>query len=197
MSPARSLLRTSLLATSLCTLPLAAQERRIQHNIYKIEYKCPPTGRFLPLPTVSRTTSYCFDGTYYNSSTVPPAVRAYFAQLRADADARMKAVDDKVKRSLAMAHSPHPRRSASPQPGPSVVQAANKPDPIPVPLASLRVITIGESAAAVRAALAEPHSRIAGLATPGEELWTYVTDGGAFAKIRIRDGVVQSVHLPQ
>ena len=197
MSTARRPLRTALIAASLFVLPLSAQERRIQHNVYKVEYKCPPTGRFLPLPTVSRTTSYCFDGNYYNSSTVPPSVRAYFAQLRADADARMHAVEDKVNRSLGASRSPHPRRSATQQPLSSGIQAANKPDPVPVPLSALRAVAVGDSRDAVRAALAEPHARIAGLAAPGDEIWTYITDGGAFAKIRIKAGLVESVHLPQ
>jgi hypothetical protein len=196
MSTARWQLRTALLAASLCVLPLSAQERRIQHNIYKVEYKCPPTGRFLRLPSVSGTTSYCFDGVYYNSSTVPGNVVAYFDQLRADADARMKAVDDKVNRSLGIGPSPRRRRSVSPQPRSPGLQAANKSDPIPVPLAALRAVAVGDSRDAVRTSLAEPHARITGLAAPGDEIWTYVIEGGSFANIRIKAGLVESVHLP-
>jgi hypothetical protein len=77
-----------------------------------------------------------------------------------------------------------------------LLPANNKPAPVAVPMAKLRQIAVGDSAVSVKDALQDPHGRIAGLGSDDEEIWTYVAEGGAFAKVYLKAGVVKSISLP-
>lgn len=234
------MIRTAAFGITLCTLawPVAsqAQDHRVNYTTYKVVHKCPATGRFLPIPTEYRTKQYCFDGKYYDSSTVPRYVVDYFAQRAAESKARMDAIEREVSSSLARsaagsasAADAHARTLASinaaraknglppvPERGflsgagggagygaqrgvirGGVVQASNKPESKPVPLAKLQSVAVGDTQEAVVAALSQPHSRIDGLGDGEESTLTYLTDGGAFARIQLKAGVVQAVQLPQ
>lgn len=196
---------------------LFAQTRQFDHQIHKVVYKCPAKGRFLPLPTESRTKQYCFDGNYYDSKTVPSSVVEYFAQKRAESEAREKSVSDAVNASLRrtqqeaadMASRPANfggRPYTSQRSGGSVssrgteaallLPANNKPAPVAVPMAKLRQIAVGDSGVSVKEALQDPHGSIAGLGSGDEEIWTYEAEGGAFAKVHLKAGVVKSISLP-
>ena len=210
-------LRCSLILVGLTTM-LSGQVRPIQHRIYTVEHKCPATGRFIPaVPTEAGTKQYCFDGKYYNSKTVPSYVVEYFVMRRAESDARMQSFSNDVDASLARAQqeaaavrasqgSRGGQQYASQRSGGNVSSRGNeaalllpantKPAPAAVPMEKLRQIAVGDSRASVKEALKEPHGSIAGLGSGDEEIWTYVAEGGAFAKVHLKAGVVKSVSLP-
>ena len=221
MTPAHWNIRRNLILVGLAAagLPtgLFAQARQFDHQIHKVVHKCPAKGRFLPIPTESRTKQYCFDGNYYDSKTVPSYVVEYFAQKRAESEAREKSISDATNASLRrtqqraadMASRPANsggRPYTSQRSGGSVssrgteaallLPANNKPAPVAVPMAKLRQIAVGDSGVSVKEALQDPHGRIAGLGSDDEEIWTYVAEGGAFAKVYLKAGVVKSISLP-
>ena len=103
MTPAHWNIRRNLILVGLAAagLPtgLFAQARQFDHQIHQVVHKCPAKGRFLPIPTESRTKQYCFDGNYYDSKTVPSYVVEYFAQKRAESEAREKSISDSVRRT--------------------------------------------------------------------------------------------------
>lgn len=210
------LILIGLAATGLPT-GLFAQARQFDLQIHKIVHKCPAKGRFLPIPTESRTKQYCFDGTYYDSKTVPSYVVEYFAQKRAESLAREKSFSDsrnasqaRVQQRLAEIASRPARFAGRPYTtqrsggsvfsrgteAASVLPADNKPTPVAVPMAKLRQIAVGDTGVSVREALQDPHGSIAGLGSDDEEIWTYVAEGGAFAKVHLKAGVVKSISLP-
>jgi len=77
-----------------------------------------------------------------------------------------------------------------------LLPANNKPAPVAVPMAKLRQIAVGDSGVSVKEALQDPHGSIAGLSSDDEEIWTYLAEGGAFAKVHLKAGVVKSISLP-
>jgi len=207
----RNLILVGLAAAGLPT-GLFAQARQFDHQIHKVVHKCPAKGRFLPIPTESRTKQYCFDGNYYDSKTVPSYVVEYFAQKRAESEAREKSISDSVRRTQQRAAdmASRPANSGGPytsqRSGGSVssrgteaallLPANNKPAPVAVPMAKLRQIAVGDSGVSVKEALQDPHGSIAGLSSDDEEIWTYLAEGGAFAKVHLKAGVVKSISLP-
>jgi len=208
----RNLILVGLAAAGLPT-GLFAQARQFDHQIHKVVHKCPAKGRFLPIPTESRTKQYCFDGNYYDSKTVPSYVVEYFAQKRAESEAREKSISDSVRRTQQRAAdmASRPANSGgrpytSQRSGGSVssrgteaallLPANNKPAPVAVPMAKLRQIAVGDSGVSVKEALQDPHGSIAGLSSDDEEIWTYLAEGGAFAKVHLKAGVVKSISLP-
>lgn len=212
----RDLILVGLAAASLPT-GLFAQARQLDLQIRKVVYQCPAKGRFLPIPTESRTKQYCFDGNYFDSKTVPSYVVEYFAQQRAESVAREKSISDAVnasqrrtqQRAADMASRPATfggRPYTSQRSGSSVssrgteasslLPASNKSAPVAVPMAKLRQIAVGDSGVSVKEALQDPHGIIAGLGSDDEEIWTYVAEGGAFAKVHLKAGVVKSISLP-
>ena len=217
MTPAHWNIRRNLILVGLAAagLPtgLFAQARQFDHQIHKVVHKCPAKGRFLPIPTESRTKQYCFDGNYYDSKTVPSYVVEYFAQKRAESEAREKSISDSVRRTQQRAAdmASRPANSGgrpytSQRSGGSVssrgteaallLPANNKPAPVAVPMAKLRQIAVGDSGVSVKEALQDPHGSIAGLGSDDEEIWTYLAEGGAFAKVHLKAGVVKSISLP-
>ena len=217
MTPAHWNIRRNLILVGLAAagLPtgLFAQARQFDHQIHKVVHKCPAKGRFLPIPTESRTKQYCFDGNYYDSKTVPSYVVEYFAQKRAESEAREKSISDSVRRTQQRAAdmASRPANSGgrpytSQRSGGSVssrgteaavlLPANNKPAPVAVPMAKLRQIAVGDSGVSVKEALQDPHGSIAGLSSDDEEIWTYLAEGGAFAKVHLKAGVVKSISLP-
>jgi len=208
----RNLILVGLAAAGLPT-GLFAQARQFDHQIHQVVHKCPAKGRFLPIPTESRTKQYCFDGNYYDSKTVPSYVVEYFAQKRAESEAREKSISDSVRRTQQRAAdmASRPANSGgrpytSQRSGGSVssrgteaallLPANNKPAPVAVPMAKLRQIAVGDSGVSVKEALQDPHGSIAGLSSDDEEIWTYLAEGGAFAKVHLKAGVVKSISLP-
>lgn len=217
MTPAHWNIRRNLILVGLAAagLPtgLFAQARQFDHQIHKVVHKCPAKGRFLPIRTESRTKQYCFDGNYYDSKTVPSYVVEYFAQKRAESEAREKSISDSVRRTQQRAAdmASRPANSGgrpytSQRSGGSVssrgteaallLPANNKPAPVAVPMAKLRQIAVGDSGVSVKEALQDPHGSIAGLSSDDEEIWTYLAEGGAFAKVHLKAGVVKSISLP-
>lgn len=66
-----------------------------------------------------------------------------------------------------------------------------------LPLELFAEITVGTSRAQVIEKLGEAPGRVAGAADDGRESWTYVAAGGAFVKVKLKDGLVTAVVLPE
>ena len=76
------------------------------------------------------------------------------------------------------------------------VPASSQPAPTPVTVAQLQEIAPGTSRGEVVSRLGEPHGRIAGMDEKAAESWTYLVEGGGFARVRLENGVVAAVVLP-
>jgi hypothetical protein len=185
----------------------------------KVKYICLNDGRYWK-QTNNGPKRYCYDRKYYTEETMPPHVRAYFEeQTRRSAAIRAELEESRAKSLKQMqemgveprtgrgagpdARSLHQQRAAG---RPAVtsrsggvkfntVEASTKPEPVTLSRDLVREIEPGTEREAVIAKLGEPHGRVAGDSS-GAESWTYVVDGGAFAKIKLERGMVVQVIVP-
>jgi hypothetical protein len=182
----------------------------------KVKYICLNDGRYW-VQSGNGPKRYCYDRKYYTEQTMPPEVRAYFEEQSRRTAATRAELEESRKVSLKQmeamgvqprtggpgpdAKSLHQQRFGSRQPLTgrnarySTVEASAKPEPEALCRDLVRAIEPGAERDAVIAKLGEPHGRVAGDSS-GAESWTYVVEGGAFAKIKIERGMVVKVTVP-
>ena len=78
----------------------------------------------------------------------------------------------------------------------SPVEASNRPSAQKLPLELISRVEVGASEADVVAKLGPPPGKITGLGDSGES-WSYVVEGGGFAKFNLENGKVTGIKLPR
>lgn len=133
---------------------------------------------------------YCWHGKHYTESNAPANVKAFFAE----AVAKRKAANKQSSGSQPTASRARTTRAAA---GPSVA-VSTKPVAAPVGTDLIASIETGTDRDAVIAKLGRPHGSISNLGEEGtEEAWSYKLPDGGIAKVRLDQGKVIAVQLPQ
>jgi hypothetical protein len=167
----------------------------------KIRYIC-GKGRYVTSHNGGEK-HYCFDGKHYSASTggVPASILEYWA----NSERESARISEEVQRKTAhLRTSGAAQRSAvrsgtgsGAQASPSVEQSV-RPAARPVPLDLIRGLEAGAGRVAVVETLGAPHGSLGNLGSEGdEESLTYLVEGGGRATIRLKQGKVSAVRLPE
>jgi hypothetical protein len=181
------------------------EPRPITIPTIKFKYVCEKTGRYwVSYGKNPKDKHYCWDGRHYSKADggVPAFILDYWAQKERESAQRRKEMEERsaelrarVAEGQARALAMRANRASS---STTTVEVSTKPKAEPVESGLLDGVSVGMERVAVVEKLGEPHGQMGNLGSDGdEESLTYLVAGGGQANVRLKQGKVVNVRLPQ